>query len=695
MFVSAAVACAPAQTASAGSARVGDETTLDALVERTEFLQVKLSPDGARVAFLTARGLPREDVYEFRFGVVAVSKPLEISAVAIYQARDYEEQSQFEWSPDSEKVLYTAPGMQGTELRLWEGARGGSRPLLSGHGKIQLAQSASDGSTAEITAEDHAQESARSRPLPKDMARRMRADFNFSGPAINPPLQLPKRHRSWEFRWSGAQLLEKDPAHTLPRAAPEAGDAFDKLFENFRKIHGGYRLPGVSVVSPDGQKVARIVQWMRWTNPKTGHSPKELLEFSRVLIAEAGAQDRSIDWTPTASERDGRSTYLLGWSPDSKELYFIDILPTMTAVRAWDRNGAQRIVYQENALLRSFGSTQNVESYSFSGAARRVALVRSTNFQPEELVTIDLTSGKLTRLYVPNEAFTGKFHASVRYISLEDQFLSSPGRLYLPAGHTQPLPLVVTLYLSSPGFEISTGDEIPIHALVEHGLAVFTFYASLANIVTPDGDFAVQLSRVERPRKAIEGVVRQLSREGVIDPARVGLAGLSYGSEVAMYCYWKSALFRTISSATASWEPANFFFIGLPAAVFFEQLGFKELNAGAAAQWKLLSAGLNARADLPPLLWQSPDEERGGQLETWYRLQRAGAQVEWYEYPNEGHWKRHPANKWWVYRRNLDWFRFWLQDYEDPVPEKQEQYVRWRDMRKNWEAAKNVLNRAK
>ena len=31
---------------------------------------------------------------------------------------------------------------------------------------------------------------------------------------------------------------------------------------------------------------------------------------------------------------------------------------------------------------------------------------------------------------------------------------------------------------------------------------------------------------------------------------------------------------------------------------------------------------------------------------------------------------------------NVDWFRFWLQDYEDPDPTKAGQYARWRELRK-------------
>jgi hypothetical protein len=83
-------------------------------------------------------------------------------------------------------------------------------------------------------------------------------------------------------------------------------------------------------------------------------------------------------------------------------------------------------------------------------------------------------------------------------------------------------------------------------------------------------------------------------------------------------------------------------------------------------KWRLLSAGLNARADLPPLLVQSPDGEQLATVPTFLQLRRAGAPVEWLEYPNEGHVKAGPANKWWVHQRNLDWFRFWLKGEEDP-----------------------------
>ena len=39
----------------------------------------------------------------------------------------------------------------------------------------------------------------------------------------------------------------------------------------------------------------------------------------------------------------------------------------------------------------------------------------------------------------------------------------------------------------------------------------------------------------------------------------------------------------------------------------------------------------------------------------------------------------------------VDWFRFWLQDYQDPDPSKTEEYARWRELRKQDEQNHNQL----
>tara|TARA_B100001939_G_scaffold343387_1_gene356006 strand:+ start:9686 stop:9895 length:210 start_codon:yes stop_codon:yes gene_type:complete len=55
--------------------------------------------------------------------------------------------------------------------------------------------------------------------------------------------------------------------------------------------------------------------------------------------------------------------------------------------------------------------------------------------------------------------------------------------------------------------------------------------------------------------------------------------------------------------------------------------------------------------------------------------------VEMIIYPDEYHVKWQPTHKYLVYRRNLDWFNFWLRGIEDPAPKKAAQYQRWRKLR--------------
>ncbi|HYD04230.1 MAG TPA: hypothetical protein VEC60_00810, partial [Reyranella sp.] len=59
------------------------------------------------------------------------------------------------------------------------------------------------------------------------------------------------------------------------------------------------------------------------------------------------------------------------------------------------------------------------------------------------------------------------------------------------------------------------------------------------------------------------------------------------------------------------------------------------------------------------------------------RLTHSPTPVELFAYPHESHTKLQPRHRYAVYRRYLDWFRYWLQDYRDPDPAVEGQYRRW------------------
>ncbi len=61
--------------------------------------------------------------------------------------------------------------------------------------------------------------------------------------------------------------------------------------------------------------------------------------------------------------------------------------------------------------------------------------------------------------------------------------------------------------------------------------------------------------------------------------------------------------------------------------------------------------------------------------------------LEVFVYPDERHEKVWPSHRYAIYQRNADWLNFWLKGEEDPDPAKAEQYSRWRELRKQQEAA--------
>jgi hypothetical protein len=86
------------------------------------------------------------------------------------------------------------------------------------------------------------------------------------------------------------------------------------------------------------------------------------------------------------------------------------------------------------------------------------------------------------------------------------------------------------------------------------------------------------------------------------------------------------------------------------------------------------------RVHAPVLMEYSPEEALYG-LEMLAVLRRNGVPAEFVVYPKDGHVFVQPEHRYRSMERNIDWFRFWLQDQEDPDSSKQAQYARWREMR--------------
>jgi dipeptidyl aminopeptidase/acylaminoacyl peptidase len=233
------------------------------------------------------------------------------------------------------------------------------------------------------------------------------------------------------------------------------------------------------------------------------------------------------------------------------------------------------------------------------------------------------------------------------------------------------LPLFVTYYNCAGYLRGGVGDEWPLRAMATHGIA-----ALCVNAVPGEGGN----KRYARGTAAVEAAVKHLSDRGIVDAARVGMGGLSFGSEVTMWTAMHSDILKAISIASVQMEPSYYWFNARPGRETFSETLRKTWDLGAPGetpkQWKTLSPALNIDRIHAPILMQFPEQEARLSIELISRLAtvRMG---ETHIFPYAPHVKVEPRQKLAAYERNLDWFRYWLKGEKDLSPAKADQYRRW------------------
>lgn len=190
-----------------------------------------------------------------------------------------------------------------------------------------------------------------------------------------------------------------------------------------------------------------------------------------------------------------------------------------------------------------------------------------------------------------------------------------------------------------------------------------------------------------------DGAVDQLSRDGMIDPTRIGITGYS---RTGWYTEFALAHGRTKYRAASvtdniQYSLGEYWISRRP----FAMRSFDEMYGGSPygdslQSWLRYSISFNLGKIHTPLLLEqmgygAPSLGSGTislnlapVFETFSGLNALNRPVELYYYPNETHTMDHPKARWENLQRNVDWFRFWLQGYERPHPEDADQYLRWR-----------------
>lgn len=371
----------------------------------------------------------------------------------------------------------------------------------------------------------------------------------------------------------------------------------------------------------------------------------------------------------------------LGWRPDSSDLLvtFIDPYRRQSLYLWQSSTGSLHHLISSDGLLS--GGRRNMVPCAVAPLA--ALCVESAAASPPRLARIDLTTGERRILFDPNAGLRQRYAPEVRYISwaIGDGRFAAGVLMEPKVGAHRPPPLYVNYYSCEGFLRGGEGDEWPIPELLESGFAVVCINA------VPSSGPQDAVFEYRTGFAAVRTLVGKLAGEGTIDPARVAMGGLSFGSEVAMWIATHSDLLAVLSIASAQLEPASYWMSSMPGSDQ-PRLLKKVWRIGSPGEtperWRRVSPALNSGKIRAPILFQLPEQEARRIPELYARLARAGVPTELYAFPDEAHLKVQPRHRLAVYERNLDWFRYWLQNYRDPEPAKTEQYARWDRLRTKW-----------
>ncbi len=368
-------------------------------------------------------------------------------------------------------------------------------------------------------------------------------------------------------------------------------------------------------------------------------------------------------------------TAWLSWQADRDAILFATRdISLSQALHVWDlKTGNVRTLATSTGLL----SGGRDESLPCAISESSAVCVAASAGSPPRLEIIDLASGGRSAVFDPNP----ELRASMAALGLQPlKWTGSAGHeyngwLFSPKGSASSrLPLFIN-YNRCEGFlRGGVGDEWPLATLAAAGIR-----AACINATSRKG----KVDATDNSRAALEGVralVEKMSAGGRVDPAKVGMGGLSFGSEATMWTVANSNLLAAASITAPVFEPTYYWYGGVRGRDNHKLLKeFWGLGAPEETpdQWKLLAPAFNIERVRTPLLLQMPEQESRVMMELYSKLTNTTTPAELYVFPDEGHLKVQPKHRFAVNQRNFDWFRFWLQGIVDPAPAKGAQYKRW------------------
>ncbi|HXI27646.1 MAG TPA: S9 family peptidase [Vicinamibacterales bacterium] len=650
--------------------------TVDDLMTLRSIVDVQISPDGSRVAYVVSTPNLAKNEHEPAVYVVPVSggTPARLGAsVRIFNIPS--PRPQLRWTADSETVSVLGFADGRPQVFAIPAGDGPERQITAAPEGVFGYEWSPDGTSIAFLTAD---------PIPQDEQRR-RADKSFVIRADAPDratrlvVQRTGQPSAIRLLTPPAQYVDalswSPDGHEIAfSAAPRTGfsAAYDARIFTVSLDTGAVRTlvdrAGMNTgprFSPDGRSIAFI--------STSGRSDIMASRSLTIVAASGGA--------PRVHNLDDAWVNEYVWTPDSRSI----------VVQANDGTFGRGAHMFEQAIVRvdaASGHATRLDSgataafsLSMSRDGRRLAYKRVEARTMGDVAVLDTANGRATSIAEVNPALRESATGVLKPVSWRSfdgmeiwGLLLTPSTA--PAGRRLPL---LTYVHGGPGGGFTYGlfpqfmhivpqvDPYPTAAMAGAGYAVLFPMPRGGAGYGEAGQRAIVNAWGEADYKDIMAGVDALVAQGIADPDRLGVMGASYGGYMTNWIVTQTGRFKAASAGASLSDLADTFYLSEGGAFMADY--FKrpwENRDGYAAHSPLTFAD---RVTTPLLIQHGESDPRVPIAGAWkfYRTLKAlGKTVELEIYPRGGHVLREPMQQREQMRRNLEWFARWIPLSREP-----------------------------